>query len=166
MVPRFRPTSLLDLISHLTSPRINISQRASGHDPSTTNVTHPPPLNPHSHTRTLPLPPTMQNYALNDMPAGQQTGMQQPLMMGPPPVAQLPPQMFTTAAQLLDLTDSELSLRTSIEEQRLTPTFTEKLMVALRDGKTLFGVLRSWDQFGKFLLAAWSHTQPSMSVLY
>jgi len=25
----------------------------------------------------------------------------------PPPVPQLPPQMFTTAAQLLDLTDSE-----------------------------------------------------------
>ncbi|KAE9962762.1 hypothetical protein BLS_010052 [Venturia inaequalis] len=75
----------------------------------------------------------MQNYALNDMPAGQQAGMQQPLMMGPPPVAQLPPQMFTTAAQLLDLTD-------------------KKLMVALRDGKTLFGVLRSWDQFGNLML--------------
>ncbi|CRJ89582.1 hypothetical protein BN1723_017014, partial [Verticillium longisporum] len=42
---------------------------------------------------------------------------------------QLPPQMFTTAAQLLDLTD-------------------KKLMVALRDGRKLIGVLRSWDQFG------------------
>ncbi|KFY27655.1 hypothetical protein V493_03378, partial [Pseudogymnoascus sp. VKM F-4281 (FW-2241)] len=41
---------------------------------------------------------------------------------------QLPPQMFTTAAQLLDLTD-------------------KKLMVALRDGRKLIGVLRSWDQF-------------------
>ena len=48
---------------------------------------------------------------------------------GPPPVPQLPPQMFTTAAQLLDLTD-------------------KKLMVALRDGRKLIGVLRSWDQFG------------------
>ncbi|CAI4212548.1 unnamed protein product [Parascedosporium putredinis] len=37
--------------------------------------------------------------------------------------------MFTTAAQLLDLTD-------------------KKLMVALRDGRKLIGVLRSWDQFG------------------
>ena len=42
---------------------------------------------------------------------------------------QLPPQMFTTAAQLLDLTD-------------------KKLMVSLRDGRKLIGVLRSWDQFG------------------
>jgi U6 snRNA-associated Sm-like protein LSm1 len=37
--------------------------------------------------------------------------------------------MFTTAAQLLDLTD-------------------KKLMVSLRDGRKLIGVLRSWDQFG------------------
>ena len=29
----------------------------------------------------------------------------------PPPIPQLPPQMFTTAAQLLDLTDSEHALR-------------------------------------------------------
>jgi U6 snRNA-associated Sm-like protein LSm1 len=28
----------------------------------------------------------------------------------PPPIPQLPPQMFTTAAQLLDLTDSEHTL--------------------------------------------------------
>jgi U6 snRNA-associated Sm-like protein LSm1 len=28
----------------------------------------------------------------------------------PPPIPQLPPQMFTTAAQLLDLTDSEHAL--------------------------------------------------------
>ncbi|CAH0041534.1 unnamed protein product [Clonostachys solani] len=48
---------------------------------------------------------------------------------GPPQApAQLPPQMFTTAAQLLDLTD-------------------KKLMIALRDGRKLIGVLRSWDQF-------------------
>ncbi|KAG5986670.1 hypothetical protein E4U43_005414 [Claviceps pusilla] len=47
--------------------------------------------------------------------------------------AQLPPQMFTTAAQLLDLTD-------------------KKLMVVLRDGRKLIGVLRSWDQFANLVL--------------
>ncbi|KAH6604917.1 hypothetical protein Trco_006624 [Trichoderma cornu-damae] len=49
------------------------------------------------------------------------------------PFAQLPPQMFTTAAQLLDLTD-------------------KKLMVVLRDGRKLIGVLRSWDQFANIVL--------------
>jgi len=58
---------------------------------------------------------------------------QQQMPTGPPPVPQLPPQMFTTAAQLLDLTD-------------------KKLMVALRDGRKLIGVLRSWDQFGNLIL--------------
>jgi len=48
-------------------------------------------------------------------------------------VPQLPPQMFTTAAQLLDLTD-------------------KKLVIALRDGRKLIGVLRSWDQFGNLVL--------------
>lgn len=41
--------------------------------------------------------------------------------------------MFTTAAQLLDLTD-------------------KKLMIVLRDGRKLIGVLRSWDQFGNLVL--------------
>ncbi|GAO17706.1 hypothetical protein UVI_02058240 [Ustilaginoidea virens] len=41
--------------------------------------------------------------------------------------------MFTTAAQLLDLTD-------------------KKLMVVLRDGRKLIGVLRSWDQFANLVL--------------
>ncbi|EXJ54773.1 hypothetical protein A1O7_10114 [Cladophialophora yegresii CBS 114405] len=49
---------------------------------------------------------------------------------GPP---QLPPQMFTTAAQLLDLTD-------------------KKLLLVLRDGRKIFGVLRSWDQFANLVL--------------
>ncbi|TID24059.1 putative small nuclear ribonucleo protein [Venturia nashicola] len=75
----------------------------------------------------------MQNLSLNDMSEGQHPGMLLPMQMGPPPVAQLPPQMFTTAAQLLDLTD-------------------KKLMVALRDGKTLFGILRAWDQFGNLMM--------------
>ncbi|KAH8153894.1 uncharacterized protein LAJ45_01661 [Morchella importuna] len=45
----------------------------------------------------------------------------------------LPPQMFTTSAQLLDLTD-------------------KKLLVALRDGRKLIGVLRSWDQVSNLVL--------------
>jgi len=50
----------------------------------------------------------MENLSLHD--AGPPPG-QQALGAGsmPPPVPQLPPQMFTTAAQLLDLTDSELA---------------------------------------------------------
>ncbi|CCU77252.1 LSM1/small nuclear ribonucleoprotein [Blumeria hordei DH14] len=51
----------------------------------------------------------------------------------PPPPLQLPPQMFTTASQLLDLTD-------------------KKLMLALRDGRKLIGTLRSWDQFANLVL--------------
>ncbi|RHZ71914.1 hypothetical protein CDV55_103484 [Aspergillus turcosus] len=81
----------------------------------------------------------MERLSLNDPPAGAQRGntpqpfSQQNNMLGPsapmthgPP--QLPPQMFTTAAQLLDLTD-------------------KKLVLVLRDGRKLIGVLRSWDQF-------------------
>ncbi|PYH91673.1 Sm-like ribonucleo protein [Aspergillus ellipticus CBS 707.79] len=52
------------------------------------------------------------------------------MTQGPP---QLPPQMFTTAAQLLDLTD-------------------KKLVLVLRDGRKLIGVLRSWDQFANLVL--------------
>ncbi|PBP20475.1 hypothetical protein BUE80_DR008830 [Diplocarpon rosae] len=69
----------------------------------------------------------MENLTLDEQPGVQP---QQMASMGPsPPTQQLPPQMFTTAAQLLDMTD-------------------KKLMVALRDGRKLIGVLRSWDQFG------------------
>ncbi|KAK8174116.1 putative small nuclear ribonucleoprotein [Phyllosticta citrichinensis] len=67
---------------------------------------------------------------------GAPTPQQQPGGPPPPPpmtVPQLPPQMFTTAAQLLDLTD-------------------KKLMVSLRDGRKLIGVLRSWDQFANIVL--------------
>ncbi|KAI9770763.1 MAG: SM-like, degradation of cytoplasmic mRNAs and positively regulates transcription initiation [Geoglossum simile] len=59
---------------------------------------------------------------------------------GPQPLPQLPPQMFTTAAQLLDLTDTPFA------------ESTEKLLVALRDGRKLIGVLRSWDQFANLVL--------------
>ncbi|ETS78755.1 hypothetical protein PFICI_08608 [Pestalotiopsis fici W106-1] len=51
----------------------------------------------------------------------------------PPQPQQLPPQMFTTAAQLLDLTD-------------------KKLVICLRDGRKLTGILRSWDQFANLVL--------------
>ncbi|KAI2631716.1 hypothetical protein GGS21DRAFT_522826 [Xylaria nigripes] len=51
----------------------------------------------------------------------------------PPQPQQLPPQMFTTAAQLLDLTD-------------------KKLILVLRDGRKLIGILRSWDQFANLVL--------------
>ncbi|CAJ0555202.1 Ff.00g052670.m01.CDS01 [Fusarium sp. VM40] len=67
----------------------------------------------------------MENLAISDAPP-QGRGAPQPL-------PQLPPQMFTTAAQLLDLTD-------------------KKLMIALRDGRKLIGVLRSWDQFANLVL--------------
>ncbi|KAJ5038147.1 uncharacterized protein L3040_007016 [Drepanopeziza brunnea f. sp. 'multigermtubi'] len=65
----------------------------------------------------------MENLTLDEQPS-----------LGPSPSnQQLPPQMFTTAAQLLDMTD-------------------KKLMVALRDGRKLIGVLRSWDQFANLVL--------------
>lgn len=54
----------------------------------------------------------MENLALNDPPSPQRDGPgplgpgAMPVPQGPP---QLPPQMFTTAAQLLDLTDSMTS---------------------------------------------------------
>ncbi|RMY64666.1 hypothetical protein D0863_09654 [Hortaea werneckii] len=92
----------------------------------------------HVHTRLV----LMERLTLADAPPGAPPPgpqNQPPMMMpppgppGPPPVPQLPPQMFTTAAQLLDLTD-------------------KKLMIALRDGRKLIGVLRSWDQFGNLVL--------------
>jgi U6 snRNA-associated Sm-like protein LSm1 len=57
--------------------------------------------------------------------------------------------MFTTAAQLLDLTDSKRPILFHIKgSPRDTDMEAEKLMVALRDGRKLLGILRSWDQFG------------------
>ncbi|KAM0499998.1 hypothetical protein ACHAP8_005136 [Fusarium lateritium] len=49
----------------------------------------------------------MENLSINDSPP-QGRGAPQPL-------PQLPPQMFTTAAQLLDLTDTNLVLQSTIE---------------------------------------------------
>lgn len=72
----------------------------------------------------------MENLSIQDLaPAGG------PNHVAPPPggLPQLPPQMFTTAAQLLDLTD-------------------KKLVLVLRDGRKLIGVLRSWDQFANLVL--------------
>ncbi|KAL9115236.1 MAG: hypothetical protein Q9227_001030 [Pyrenula ochraceoflavens] len=74
--------------------------------------------------------PQGQSASANNLgPASGQTASVLPAQ-GPP---QLPPQMFTTAAQLLDLTD-------------------KKLMLVLRDGRKLIGVLRSWDQFANLVL--------------
>ena len=53
----------------------------------------------------------MENLNISDGPAGPPGSM--PLgPQNPPP--QLPPQMFTTAAQLLDLTDSMVTLRLAL----------------------------------------------------
>ncbi|KAF4550208.1 Hypothetical protein D9617_18g033990 [Elsinoe fawcettii] len=62
----------------------------------------------------------MENLSLNDRPQGPlgPGAIPQgppPQMMGPPPVPQLPPQMFTTAAQLLDLTDRNIVLESTVE---------------------------------------------------
>lgn len=54
----------------------------------------------------------------------------------PPPMGrpqQLPAQYFTTAAQLLDLTD-------------------KKLMLSLRDGRKMIGILRTWDSYANLVL--------------
>lgn len=52
----------------------------------------------------------MENLSINDTP---QAEVNAPPSMPPPQgVPQLPPQMFTTAAQLLDLTDSTHPLLT------------------------------------------------------
>jgi len=78
----------------------------------------------------------MESLSLEDPPPQGAAQAQMSLLgpgMPPPQNQQLPPQMFTTAAQLLDLTD-------------------KKLMVALRDGRKLIGVLRSWDQFANLVL--------------
>ncbi|KAL7623883.1 hypothetical protein AAE478_005439 [Parahypoxylon ruwenzoriense] len=85
----------------------------------------------------------MENLSIHDAPQqgaqSQLPGQMPPaLVRAPPPPAppqpqQLPPQMFTTAAQLLDLTD-------------------KKLLVCLRDGRKLTGILRSWDQFANLVL--------------
>ncbi|KZF20025.1 Sm-like ribonucleo protein [Xylona heveae TC161] len=78
----------------------------------------------------------MEHLSLRDTPpppAAGTPGTPGPQGGQPSGVAQLPPQMFTTAAQLLDLTD-------------------KKLMVSLRDGRKLIGVLRSWDQFANLVL--------------
>ncbi|KAH8888365.1 Sm-like ribonucleoprotein [Thozetella sp. PMI_491] len=79
----------------------------------------------------------MENLTISDAPQGAggvPPQQQQPTLGRPSPLPQqLPAQMFTTAAQLLDLTD-------------------KKLMVALRDGRKLTGILRSWDQFANLVL--------------
>jgi hypothetical protein len=58
----------------------------------------------------------MEALSLEDRPqAVGQTSQQQSVLPAPPMVPQLPPQMFTTAAQLLDLTDSEWARYTNVQ---------------------------------------------------
>ncbi len=100
----------------------------------------------------------MENLTISDPPPQQHGGphagpggMPPSLGRAPPaPQQQLPAQMFTTAAQLLDLTDSRrLSLGCHPCLSAVTNSLAiEKLMLALRDGRKLVGILRSWDQFG------------------
>ncbi|EEQ87428.2 small nuclear ribonucleoprotein [Blastomyces dermatitidis ER-3] len=99
----------------------------------------PPPL-PHGHRgyHPQPNPPPHSGFPHHHQvppgappPAPGQAPSPGPMM--PPAPPQLPPQMFTTAAQLLDLTD-------------------KKLVLVLRDGRKLIGVLRSWDQFANLVL--------------
>jgi len=79
----------------------------------------------------------MENLALDEQRPGSRGNQGEQSLGMPPQPQQLPPQMFTTAAQLLDLTD-------------------KKLMVVLRDGRKLIGVLRSWDQFANLVLQSTS----------
>ncbi|KAL9103392.1 MAG: hypothetical protein Q9163_001568 [Psora crenata] len=55
----------------------------------------------------------MENLSLQDLPPGGGSNHVQPPPPGGPP--QLPPQMFTTAAHLLDLTDTNLVLTEALE---------------------------------------------------
>ncbi|EDN07403.1 predicted protein [Histoplasma mississippiense (nom. inval.)] len=83
----------------------------------------PPPPLPHGHRGypQQPNPATHSGFPRHHQPApptapppapGQEPS---PTPMMPPPLAQLPPQMFTTAAQLLDLTDTNLVLQGTVE---------------------------------------------------
>ncbi|KAI1269902.1 Sm-like ribonucleoprotein [Xylariaceae sp. FL1019] len=83
----------------------------------------------------------MENLSIHGPPppGGPQQGQSGAMMssQGPPQQQQLVPQMFTTAAQLMDLTD-------------------KKLLLVLRDGRKLTGILRTWDQFANLVLEATS----------
>ncbi|KAK3173008.1 hypothetical protein OEA41_006336 [Lepraria neglecta] len=74
----------------------------------------------------------MENLSLQDLPPAGGPNHVQPPPGGPP---QLPPQ------ELAWLTEAS-TVRTS----------TEKLVLVLRDGRKLIGVLRSWDQFANLVL--------------
>ncbi|KAK6421132.1 hypothetical protein LTR95_016843 [Oleoguttula sp. CCFEE 5521] len=84
----------------------------------------------------------MENLSLHDAgpPGPPPPGQQQQQM--PPPVPQLPPQMFTTAAQLLDLTDSNLVLQNTVERmfvQNLYADVERGLFLVRGENVTLLG---------------------------
>ncbi|KAI4181571.1 MAG: hypothetical protein LQ346_006739 [Caloplaca aetnensis] len=88
----------------------------------------------------------MENLSIQE--TGSTGGLNHVPPAGGPP--QLPPQMFTTAAQLLDLTDRQKNR--GADRARIIVRMIEKLVLVLRDGKKLIGVLRSWDQFANLVL--------------
>ncbi|KAI9792406.1 MAG: SM-like, degradation of cytoplasmic mRNAs and positively regulates transcription initiation [Peltula sp. TS41687] len=60
----------------------------------------------------------MERLSISDTPPGGQNAQAQGSVQPPPPTTtapQLPAQMFTTAAQLLDLTDTNLVLQDTVE---------------------------------------------------
>lgn len=106
----------------------------------------------------------MENLSLHD------AGSAPPGQGGPPApvVPQLPVRNTTVSMKKVMLTNHSLRCsrrppnfltlptvsapmgeRVCAEEQWCTSENTEKLMVVLRDGRKLIGVLRSWDQFGR-----------------
>ncbi|KAL4933564.1 U6 snRNA-associated Sm-like protein LSm1 [Aspergillus undulatus] len=94
-----------------------------------------------------PAGPGQQGKPPQGFPPERSLGPSAPMTHGPP---QLPPQMFTTAAQLLDLTDSASPWPLTHVIGADTPL--EKLVLVLRDGRKLIGVLRTWDQFANLVL--------------
>ncbi|KAI9793022.1 MAG: SM-like, degradation of cytoplasmic mRNAs and positively regulates transcription initiation [Piccolia ochrophora] len=71
----------------------------------------------------------MEHLSIRDTPSPASGGKNDGSQPGATPVPQLPPQMFTTAAQLLDLTDTNLVLQDTIER-----VFVQKLYADIPRG--------------------------------
>ena len=54
---------------------------------------------------------------------------------------------FTTSGQLIDCVDSQFLFKIILI--CIVNQFVEKMLVALRDGRKIIGVLRTFDQFGQ-----------------
>jgi len=104
LVTRYHPSVTL-----LTAPLVAAISRSKWHEHFQVSVHSLLLQTTRSH---------MENLSLHDAGPQGHPGLQsqgQDLGM-PPPVPQLPPQMFTTAAQLLDLTDSECAVAHAVRE--------------------------------------------------